>query len=128
MVKRYDVDGVRSPGGRYSHVGEIGSGARLFHLAGQTGTAPDGAIGEGIEEQAALVYSNITTILKQCGMGLENLVKVTVFLTSPDYIEAWRVAQKEAFGDVVPASTLLIVSRLARPELLVEVEAIAAMD
>ncbi len=128
MVKRYDVDGVRSPAGRYSHVGEIGPNARLFHLAGQTGTAPDGTIGEGIEEQAALVYRNITTILKECGMGLENLVKVTIFLTSPDYIDAWRGAQKEALGDVVPASTLLIVSRLARPELLVEVEAIAALD
>ncbi len=128
MVKRYDVDGVRSPGGRYSHVGEIGAGARLFHLAGQTGTAPDGTIGEGIEEQAALVYSNITTILKECGMGLENLVKLTIYLTDADYIDAWRAAQKEALGDVVPASTLLIISRLARPGLLVEVEAIAAQD
>ena len=79
-------------------------------------------------EQAALVYRNITTVLNECGMGIENLVKVTVFLTSPDYIDAWRAVHKEAFGDVVPASTLLIVSRLARPELLVEVEAIAAMD
>ena len=128
MVKRYDVEGVRSPGGRYSHVGEIGPNARLFHLAGQTGAAPDGRIGEGIEEQASLVYRNIATILEECGMGLENLVKVTVFLTDPDYIDAWRAAQKEAFGDVVPASTLLIVSRLARPEFLVEVEAIAAKD
>ncbi len=128
MVKRYDVDGVRSPGGRYSHVGEIGPNARLFHLAGQTGTAPDGTIGEGIEEQAALVYSNITAILKECGMGLENLVKLTIFLTDADYIEGWRAAQKDALGDVVPASTLLIISRLARPGLLVEVEAIAAMD
>ena len=128
MVKRYDVDGVRSPGGRFSHVGEIGPNARLFHLAGQTGTAPDGRVGDGIEEQSALVYQNIKTVLKECGMGLENLVKITVFLTSPDYIDAWRVAQKEAFGDVVPASTLLIVSALARPEFVVEVEAIAAMD
>ena len=59
---------------------------------------------------------------------LENLVKVTIFLTDPDYIEDWRAEQKKAFGDVVPASTLLIVSRLARPEFLVEVEAIAARD
>lgn len=128
MVKRYDVDGVRSPGGRFSHVGEIGPNAHLFHLAGQTGTAPDGTVGDGIEEQSELVYGNIATVLEQCGMGLENLVKVTVFLTSPDYIDGWRAAQKAAFGDVVPASTLLIVSRLARPELLVEVEAIAAKD
>lgn len=128
MVKRYDVDGVRSPGGRFSHVGEIGPGGRVYHLAGQTGTAPDGRIGDGIEEQSELVYNNILTVLEQCGMSVANLAKVTIYLTSPDYIEAWRAAQKKAFGDIVPASTLLIISRLARPELLVEVEAVAATD
>jgi enamine deaminase RidA (YjgF/YER057c/UK114 family) len=128
MVKRYDVDGVRSPGGRFSHVGQIGPNAELFHLAGQTGVAPDGTVGDGIAEQSAIVYRNIATVLKQCGMGFENLVKVTIFLTDPDYIDAWRAEQRKAFGDVVPASTLLIVSRLARPEFLVEVEAIAAKD
>ena len=128
MVERYDIEGLRSPGGRYSHVGQIGPNAELFHLAGQTGVAPDGTVGDGIAEQSALVYSNIAAVLKGCGMGLENLVKVTVFLTDPDYIDAWRAEQKKAFGDVVPASTLLIVSRLARPEFLVEVEAIAAKD
>ena len=46
MVKRYDVENVRSPGGRYSHIGEIAPNARVFHLAGQTGTAPDGTIGD----------------------------------------------------------------------------------
>ncbi len=56
MVKRYEVDGVRSPGGRFSHVGEIGPNARLFHLAGQTGTAPDGRVGKDIVEQSELVY------------------------------------------------------------------------
>ncbi|MED5579647.1 MAG: RidA family protein [Nitrospinota bacterium] len=128
MVKRYDVQNVHSPGGRYSHIGEIGSNARLFHLAGQTGTAPDGTIGEGIEEQVTLVYQNIKTILKECGMNFENLAKIAVFLTSPDYIEAHRTIQKQILDGVVPASTLLIVSRLARQEYLVEVEAIAAID
>ena len=128
MVKRFDVDGVRSPGGRYSHVGRIGPNAELFHLAGQTGVAPDGTVGDGIAQQSEFVYQNIKTILEKLGMGLENLVKVTIFLTDPDYIDGWRAEQKKAFGDVVPASTLLIVSRLARPEFLVEVEAIAAKD
>ncbi len=128
MVKRFDVEGVRSPGGRYSHVGQIGPNTELFHLAGQTGVAPDGTVGDGIAEQSAIVYRNIATVLEQCGMGFENVVKVTIFLTDPDYIDAWRAEQKKAFGDVVPASTLLIVSRLARPEFLVEVEAIAAKD
>ena len=128
MVERYDVENVRSPGGRFSHIGEIAPNARVFHLAGQTGTAPDGTIGEGIEEQVRLVYQNIKTVLKECGMGFENLAKITVFLTSPDFVEIHRTIQKEVLEGIVPASTLLIVSCLARPQLLVEVEAIAAID
>ena len=128
MVKRYDVNSVRSPGGRYSHVGEIGPGGRVFHLAGQTGTAPDGTTPEGIEAQSRQVYQYIASILEECGMGLENLVKVTIYLTDPDNIDSWRAVQKEAFGDITPASTLLVISRLARPEYLVEVEAVAAID
>ena len=128
MVKRYDVNSVRSPGGRYSHVGEVGPGGRLFHLAGQTGTAPDGTTPEGIEAQSRVVYQNIASVLKECGMGLEDLVKLTIFHTDPANIEAWRNVQKEALGNIAPASTLLVVSRLARPEYLIEVEAIAAID
>ena len=128
MVKRFDVNSVRSSGGRYSHVGEVGPGGRLFHLAGQTGTAPDGTTPEGIEAQSRVVYQNIASVLKECGMGLENLVKLTIYHTDPDNIEAWRNVQKEALGNIAPASTLLVVSRLARPEYLIEVEAIAAID
>jgi 2-iminobutanoate/2-iminopropanoate deaminase len=128
MVKRYDVEGVQSPGGKFSHVGEIGPNAKLFHLAGQTGTAPDGRIGKDIAEQAELVYQNIGTVLEQCGLDFSNLVKITVFLINPDDADVWRQTQKRHFGDVVPASTLLYISRLARPEFLLEVEAIAAAD
>lgn len=128
MVRRYDVNGVRSPAGRFSHVGEIGPNARLFYLAGQTGTDPQGVIPPDFEAQAELVYRNIATVLKECGLGMENLAKITVYLIKPEHLDAWRAIQKKAFGEVVPASTLLFVSRLARPEFLIEVEAVAAKD
>ena len=128
MVKRYNLEGVNNPQGRFSHVGEIGPNARLFHLAGQTGVRPDGTVSQDFAEQARQVYRNLTTVLAGCGMDWQNVAKVTVFLTNPDDMPAWREAQKEAFGAVVPASTLLIVSRLARPEYRIEVEAVAAKD
>jgi len=59
-------------------VGEVGPGGRLFHLAGQTGTAPDGTTPDGIEAQSRVVYQNIASVLTECGMGHENLVKVTI--------------------------------------------------
>jgi len=128
MVKRYNIEGVNNPQGRFSHVGEIGPNARLFHLAGQTGARPDGSVASDFGEQARQAYRNLTTVLAGCGMDWHNVAKVTVFLTNPDDMPAWRDAQKEAFGDVVPASTLLFVSRLARPEYRIEVEAVAARD
>jgi len=128
MVKRYNLEGVNNPQGRFSHVGEIGPNARLFHLEGQTGARPDGTVSQDFAEQARQVYRNLTAVLAGCGMDWQNVAKVTVFLTNPDDIPAWREAQKEAFGTVVPASTLLIVSRLARPEYRIEVEAVAAKD
>lgn len=128
MVKRYNLEGVNNPQGRFSHVGEIGPNARLFHLAGQTGARPDGTVSQDFAEQAHQVYRNLTRVLAGCGMDWQNVAKITVFLTNPDDIPAWREAQKEALGTVVPASTLLIVSRLARPEYRIEVEAVAAKD
>ncbi len=128
MVKRYDVKGVQSPGGRFSHVGEIGPNAHIFHLAGQTGGAPDGTVSADFATQARQVYANIAQVLKECGMGWDNVAKVTTFLVDTADMETWRPIQKEAFGTVVPASTLLFVSRLARPEYKIEVEAIAAKD
>ena len=128
MVKRYDVDSVVSPGGRYTHVAETGPGARFYHLAGRTGVALDGTIGKDFKEQAELVYANLRQILKECGLTFDNLVKITVYLIDPEDKLAHREIQQEAFGDVVPPSTLLFVSRLALPELLIEVDVIAAKD
>ena len=94
------------------------------------GVVLDGCLGDGITEQTAIVYRNIVTILEQCGKRIEKPVKMTIYLTNLDYIDAWRTEQKMAFGDFVPASTLSIVNRLARAEFLVEVEveAIVAKD
>ena len=128
MVKRYDVEGVRSPNGRFSHVGEVGAGGQLFYLAGQTGTRPDGVSPDGIEAQAELVYGNICTVLEQCGMSFDNVVKTTVYLVNREDAETWRAIQKKHLGDVVPSSTLLYISGLARPELVIEVEMVAAKD
>jgi len=128
MVKRYNIEGVNNPQGRFSHVGEIGPNARLFHLAGQTGARPDGSVSSDFAEQARQVYRNISVVLAGCAMNWQNVAKVTVFLTNPDDIPVWRDVQKEEFADVVPASTLLIISRLARPEYRIEVEVVAAKD
>jgi enamine deaminase RidA (YjgF/YER057c/UK114 family) len=127
MVKRYDVDGVRSPGGRNSLVAEVEAASQMYFLAGQTGMDVDGNIGAGLTEQAEICYARVARILSECGLGLDNLVRLTVYLTDAEHIEAWRAVEVAALGDMVPpAHTLLVVARLARPEFLIEVEAVAA--
>ena len=129
MVKHYDIPGVNPTGGRYSQVGEIAKGGQVFYMAGQTAGTPDGSPpASDMAGQAAQVWRNIAAVLKGCGMTTANIVKTTTYLTGADGIPAWREAQKAALGDVNPASTLLIISRLARPEFLIEVDVVAAKD
>jgi enamine deaminase RidA (YjgF/YER057c/UK114 family) len=128
MVKRYDVPGVNPTGGGFSQVGEIGPNARLYFLAGQTAGRPDGSTPVTFQEQAEQVYWNIEQVLKGCGLTLANVAKTTTYLLDPDDMPVWRDVQKKAFGDILPASTLLFISRLARPEFRIEVDVFAAKD
>ena len=128
MPKRYDVQGVNPTGGRYSQVAEINKGGQIFYLAGQTGGRPDGSAASDFRGQCEQVYKNIEAVLKGCGMTMDNVAKTTTYLTDPNDIAVYREVQKAAFGNVVPASTLLFISRLARPEYKIEVDVIAAKD
>ncbi len=128
MVKRYDIDGVNPTGGRYSQVGEIAPGARLYYLAGQTAGRPDGSFAADFRGQAEQVYKNIVDVLAGCGLTLDNIAKTTTYLTDPDDLPVWREVQKQAMGGIVPASTLLFISRLAHPGYKIEVDVIAAKE
>jgi 2-iminobutanoate/2-iminopropanoate deaminase len=117
---------IAPPGGRYSHAVETRGNARWLHISGQIGTAPDGTVPSGFEAQVENCWKNITAILADAEMGIDDIVKVTVFLTSADNIAAYRTARDRIIGDARPASTLVVVSSLVRPEWLCEVEAVAA--
>ncbi len=111
----------------YSNGIEVAANARWLHVSGQVGAAPDGTIAQGIAAQAEQCWKNITGVLKSAGMDLGDVVKVTTFLTSKDYIgPAREVRARYQVGDYRPASTLLIVAGLASPDFLIEIEAVAA--
>lgn len=118
--------GVHSTGGRYSHSAIVDEAARWVHFSGQVGTRPDGTVAETGEEQCAVAMQNLLALLADAGMSPANIVKMTVFLTDPALIPAYRAARVKAFGEgFAPASTLLIVAGLATPDFKVEIEAIA---
>lgn len=126
MHKRTNPDGVRVPSGMYCHSVEIAPNARWLYIAGQTGVAMDGAVPDGIEAQAEIAWSNIKTILAASGMGMEDVVWMKTFLTRREDRDGYQKIRAKFMGDIRPASTFLIVSGLADPAYLVEVEAVAA--
>lgn len=129
MTTLINPPGVHPPRGAYHHVARIPPGAEVVHLAGQIGIAPDGAVAEGARAQSEQAFRNILACLDAAGMGPQHLVKLVIYLVDAGDIEALRAARTAVLGEgVAPASTLLIISGLASPDFLVEIEAIAAKD
>jgi 2-iminobutanoate/2-iminopropanoate deaminase len=125
-MKVHNPPGVAGPLAAYSHGVETPPGARWLHVSGQVAVAPDGGTPEGIEAQVDLAFRNLGAVLASAGMAPGDLVKVNVYLTRPEDIPALRAARDRFQGDARPASTLVVVQALARPEWRVEIEAVAA--
>ena len=108
----------------YSHVVKAGD---TIYIAGQVAVALDGSMlgKDDPTAQSEQIYKNIQNALASVGASLQDLVKTTTYVVSTDCIDAVRAARAKYLANDPPTSTLLVVSRLARPELLVEIEAIA---
>jgi enamine deaminase RidA (YjgF/YER057c/UK114 family) len=126
MIKSHTPPGVAAPAALYVHGMEVPDNARWLFISGQIGVHPDGRPGADAREQAELIWRNIAAILKSAGMELNDIVKVTTYSTSAQHLPALREVRERVLAGHLPASTLLVISGLARPELLVEVEAYAA--
>src|SRR5262245_701665 len=127
-IKRSNPAGLWSAN-RLTQMVEV-EGARLIFLSGQVGVNADYKIvSSDIRQQAHAVYDNIELALRAAGATLANVVKTTTYLTSADYIAPSREVRVERYRNLEepPANTLLIVSRLAEPEMLIEIEVIAAV-
>jgi 2-iminobutanoate/2-iminopropanoate deaminase len=108
------------------------SGSRTVVVAGQVGLNRDGAlVGEGdIAAQTRQAYENVGLALASARATWSDVVKMATFLVSEDLIDGFFSAREQAFAALFssgtyPPNTLLIVRRLVRPELLVEIEATA---
>ena len=126
MNKKHVPDTIAAPLAAYSHGIEVPPNARVLHSAGQVGILPDGTTPEGIEAQTEATWANLMAILESAGMGIDDVVKVTTYVTNVD--DFWPMAKVRArfFGDARPASTGIVVKALAKQEWLVEVDLVAA--
>jgi len=126
MLKFHVPKAVAAPGGSYSHGVEVPPNARWLFVAGQIPVRPDGSTPATIEEQTEVVWRNILAVLADAGMGIGDVVKITSFLTKHENFAKFAQIRAGFLGGHRPASTSVIISALAKPEFLVEVEAIAA--
>ena len=117
--------------GMYSH-GMVVPGGELVVVAGQVGADRAGKlIGPGdVVAQTRQAFENVRAVLEAAGSGVRQIVRFQTFLTHAADIEGFMQARKELFpryfpDGVYPPNTLLVVSRLVVPELLVEIEAMA---
>ena len=100
------------------------------HVSGTTATDDDGEIvGEGdVVRQAERALERVAAALESLDASLADVVRTRLYVTDADDWEAVGRVHAAVFGDVRPASTLVEVSRLVDPRLLVEVEATAVVD
>ena len=101
----------------------------LLFLSGQASIGADGSIvGEGdFDAQLAQTFANIETVLASAGSDLSKIVKVTIYLTDMGNFPKIVEARKRWFTPPYPADTTLEVKSLALPELMVEIDVIAAV-
>jgi enamine deaminase RidA (YjgF/YER057c/UK114 family) len=121
-IQRLIMDGHRAPVSHYCHV--VRAGNQIW-VSGALGVAEDGSIPEDVGRQAELALASIDACLKAAGAGVENVVKVNVYLTNIDDRAKINPARQRYFGDHRPASTLVGVTALVLPGAKVEIEATA---
>lgn len=126
MFRHLTPDSILPPFAKYSHGLEVPEGARLLFCSGQLGISPDAVIPKGTEAQARLCFQNIESILKDAGMGLENIARINAYVTGREHLADYMKVRDELFSEPAPASTLMIVSGFAREVFTVEIEVIAA--
>jgi len=114
-------------GNRYTHVVKVGP---WVHIAGQTASDADGnvvGIGDPVA-QTEQVLVNLAKAVESVGGKLTDIIKTTVYVVGKENTDAIRTARAGKFGDRPPTSTLLIIEGLARPELMLEIEALAYVE
>ena len=133
MTKEIYSPATLPPPVGYSHIAKVNKGT-LIYLAGQVSSDPSGKlVGEGnFEAQAEQVFRNVKIAVEAAGATMADIVKLNIYLVAEvgqDEVPKMRaVRDRYVNKQKPPASTLVVVSRLARPGWLIEVEAVAAID
>jgi enamine deaminase RidA (YjgF/YER057c/UK114 family) len=128
MAKVIQPKSLADPRPRYSQGIQVDGGKLLF-IAGQTASDKDGnVVGKGdIEAQTRQVFKNLSAVLEEAGGRLDNLVMTTTYITDRKYREGYNRVRMDQYKGNVPTSTLVIVTGLANPDYLIEINGVAVL-
>lgn len=128
-----EAKGLPMPLGAYNHVLSVRPG-KLVYVAGQVGVDENGeVVGEGdLAAQTRQTYHNLEQALASAGAGFSDVVKFNTYIKNGEVLQNYMDARREVFARIYPngdypAHTLLVIEALVREELLIEVEAVAAL-
>lgn len=130
MPKAIVAKKLGPPLGMYSHGMTVPAGEMVV-VAGQVGVSPAGHVAVGdVIAQSKQALENVRTVVEAASCAMRDVVRLQTFLTRAEDIAGFMKARSEVFpgyfpDSVYPPNTLLVVSRLVRPEFLVEIEAMA---
>lgn len=124
-IVRNPTEGVYPATGDYVHALEVQGAQRLLFVAGTMGLDAEGVPAKSLDEQLDLIWSNLRAILASAGMTVDNIVRLTSYLTDASYAEANAAARIAALGGRAIPTTAIVVQTLSK-DWLVEIEIIAA--
>jgi len=118
---------IAPPAAQYVHAMLTTEAQRWLHTSGVVPTRPDGTVPEAIEDQAVVVWANISAMLADAEMSVDDIVSVTTYAVVGQPLAGVMAARDRVLGEHRAASTLVTVPALARPEWLMEISVIAAV-
>jgi|TARA_B100001105_G_scaffold55857_1_gene42492 ribosomal-protein-alanine N-acetyltransferase len=128
-IKFVNPQDAPQPAAEYSNLAIVPAGRRLLVLSGQIGNILDGSIVKGLESQYEQALANINAIVASEGGNSGDIARITVFLTEePTEFTRIGEANQKHFPSGPPAMTWIYVDGLFRPDIKVEIEAIAAVE
>ncbi|MCS6778520.1 MAG: RidA family protein [Geminicoccaceae bacterium] len=126
MRRHWNPSGIAAPVAKYSHAVLVRGFDKLLAVSGQLGIAPDGSMPEGCEAQARLIFAALDRCLIEAGMGRRHVLRLNTYLVDVADRAAFMKVRDAWVEDPPPASTLVVVKELVRPEARIEVEILAA--
>jgi monoamine oxidase len=127
-VETIDPHGLFDSRPSFSHVSTSTGPSRIITTAGEVGADANGKVPTDYDEQIALAFKNLRRCLEAAGASVQNIMKLTYYVVNYElYGRRYFKHLYEFLGGHRPATTLIPVSALAKPEFLFEVEALAAV-